>query len=356
MLLRTRLLLGYGYLVGILVLVAVAGLMGLHAVEHDAVDQTQPRIERLDTLVRLLSEASHLRIAAEDLIVDGATPAELSAFATSEASLRRRLTALRGDAAASGAMQDALLPDALARFIESHDSAEAAADPSIETYRSRVDAVHDALVTAIEVDRAHHLEASRAALARVHGTTLRWSLIAGVLVTAALLSLGLITRSLQRDLLARLEAIRRFHSDIEGGDSRRRLDPMRDDELGAAARLANESLDREARLRAKAAGEFAEQRELTLGFLAREPQPMAVFGLDGLLLADTMDGEDRKRLAGLAKLVRDTGRTLMQRTGSGDSSVTEFAIDASTRGRLELLRSEEGRNVGLLLSMWRFDE
>ncbi len=285
---KTRILLGYVYLVGLLLAAAVGASVGFYrlssqlseAIENGSVG-TGPEIELLQAL-----EMEH------DLLVESIPGGEenRAAFEAARADFRANLETLQGT---SRAEERDLLRKVAAdnedfervcdEFFSSDDrgSYHETVFPAFVELRSDVmrliDLTEENLMRAEERLR---IEARRRAMGYA------------VLVIIALLSLVVISRVLQETVLDRLDELRRVVRAIGRGDLRLRASVRYRDELGLVAERINDLLDQWQEAQRRATGDVAAQNQLILAVVERWPEPVAIVRRDGRLLVSTLPDED----------------------------------------------------------------
>lgn len=343
MTLRTRLLLGYGYLVALLLATATVSALGLQ------------RFGR--SLDRILLEDVH-RVEAALVILRA-----LDAHAAAAAALRR---GERDAAAALGAAHQELEraraivvarargPEELERAAglereaaalrAARDRLRAASAPGAEDeleLRRRVDAVRRQALLLLEHDTREMQRAEATARRQAQGFALGLAALAVV----ALLSLGFLSRALQRGVLARLDELKALGDAVAAGDRGRRLRGRHDDELGLLARHLNAALDHQEAQEARTEGRLNQQAQLLLGLVGARPEPTALVGLDGAVISSTLPAAGDARVASFAERIRD------ERQVAAPGAVRRVAdVDGGGGLTLELL-AHRGRPVGWLVTL-----
>ncbi len=194
-----------------------------------------------------------------------------------------------------------------------------------------IDMNHDAMVEASD-------QAQRSATRR--------AVLAGILVLVGILSFGLLSRALRRDILERLQDLRAVAAAIAGGDRRRRAIAVRDDELGMVAGQLNALLDLQQETESRIESRLMEARLALRGLVAGWREPVALFLLSGELVASSLDESDTT-LALLAAASPSLPR--------GEESA-EGAVEREEGGRryaFRLIRAPEGQRVGWLATRVR---
>lgn len=348
MTLRTRILLGYGFLVSLLVLSAFGAALGFHQLGNSIGKVLTDNVASMEAVTAML-EALERQDSALLAALLGEGPAEVS---TSESAFRSALAQARANITLPE--EPAILADIENRFAAyrtARDSLlatrpqhplaayEAETFPAFEAVKTRVldllEANHHAMV---EADRAAQASAARRAV------------LHGVLVTVALLALALVSRAMGRDILEPLTDLRNVAQAIADGDRRRRASAAtRTDELGVVARQLNAMLDAQQSLEGRMQGVLGQQRLLLLGLLEDLATPAVVVALDGLVVASTADEASTRAVEAAARHVRG------QPTGAGAPRQVEIA-GAGRMVTFRLLRSGGDRPAGWLATVAAADQ
>jgi len=352
MTLRVRLLLGYGYLVALLLLAAGSAMLGfLHLSESvDVVlEENYATIRASMRMLEALERQDSATLAA--LLEGGAAADELAgyeesfldALAEAESNVTEEgegpvLTALRGDFERYRTSRQQLIDESPAAPLRAYNDR---VFPAFVTVKRNVLELLDVNQRAmIDADR----EAKRAAVQ--NGAWL------GALVAVALLSLVVLSRALQRRLLARLELLLGGMAGIGGGDFRRRLRIEGDDELAQIADEYNRLLEQLQSREARYQGRLGEERRAVLGLVERLGEGAALYSLSGQLLAQAGDGEGMPAPE-VAQWIEDEGRRRLSELTEDEALAarveTDGADEAAAAYRVELLRAAGGRKVGWLV-------
>lgn len=349
MTLRTRLLLGYGYLTALLLITAVVSALGLQRfgrgldrVLAENVTSMQAAMDMLDALERQSAATFALLLGdAEAKTSLGAADADFAAaldtavehaFAAGEDDL---VAALRQDNEALRRARDRLIAAAPARpMADYHREVE----PPLRAVKQRV-----LELLAKNTESMH--QADRRARKEAQG----FALGLAALVVLALLSLGFMSRALQQTILARLTELKELGDAIAAGDRARRFRARRDDELGLLARHLNVALDRQDAIQAQMEGRFSQQAQLVLGVLGAQPEPAGVAGLDGDLIASTFSGRDEARVASLAERIRAERRAAEPARQGVVRRISD--LDGAGGVTLTLLVANGSRAVGWLVTL-----
>jgi len=287
--LYTRILLSYGYLV-ILVLVGAAGAaLGFHSLGariggmlEDNFQSVRASMTMLESLERqdsavltglLQKESQPQSLAAAEESFEDALKLALSHV--TEEQERPLLAKIATSFEAYRKARDELLAAQVERPLARY---EAECYPYFEAVKVEVrrllDLNHQAMLRA---DR----EAQSAAATRAAGYAL--------LTAIALVSLGLLSQSLRRHIISRLDDLRAVAEAVGQGDFRRRAAEDPRDELGSVASELNRLLDAHENLRGRLDAWQSRQRDLTIGLLQAYDRPVALVDLSGDLMASTLD-------------------------------------------------------------------
>lgn len=346
MTIRTRILLAYGYLVTTLVASAAGSALAFHHLGRSIAtvfsenvaslrvatglldqlerqdsatleallgrDASDPRLEAGDKAFRLLLGQARANVTA---------PGEAAVVARIETSFEAYITARSSILTTSH-------PDPLAAY-------EARALPAFATCKG-------AVVELLELNTV----AIRQADQRSVRLAARASGALALLVAATLLSVGLLSRSLQEGVLERLGRMGADARAIASGDLARRLRVGPQDELGVLAHQLNSALAARDEVEDRMRGVLAQQRQVLLGMLGGLPRPAALLGLDGSLVASTMRPEIETSLMQHRVEIAARGGHAAVPVQS-DQELLE--LDTGTRVSLTPLVAPPGRPVGWLV-------
>jgi len=349
MTLRARLLLGYGYLVALLLLVAgsaVLGFLGLSAGIEVVLDENFESIRAAMTMTEALERQDSAILA---LLIEGREGSGEAARAAASSMIQQEEEFQRALETAAGNVTEADEPAALQRIRERYEVFRQARDeliaerperPLVAYNRAvfpRFSQVKQDVRELLTINQRAMLEADQEAreAAIQSGTWL------GFLVVVALVSLVFLSRALQRQILARLDELRTGVGSIAAG-KHRRLREMGGDELGLIARNVNGLLDRYEELEARSRGRVAQERRLVLGLLGAAGDNAVLYDLSGSRLAGDADlGDADDEVTGW---IRDEGR---RRAASAEPVRQEIGVDGgAVRVELELLIAPGARPAG----------
>jgi methyl-accepting chemotaxis protein len=351
MTLRTRLLIGYGYLVLLLVVTAVSAAIGFFGLSKgidrileenfDSVESSTRMLEALErqdsaTFKHLLGDSSRDRLDEVD-----------ATFENSLAAARANITLER----------EAELIDQIERDYEAYRVAReeliarGPARPLVQ-YNEEVfphfNRVKEDVMTLLDVNHDAMIAADRAAQA----SAMRSGVWLGVLVTIGLLSFVLLTRALQKHLLSRLAEFEEVTEAIASGDEFRRLPVERSDELGTIARHFNTSIDRIDEVRSEARGRLSEYKGLVVGLLAEVPEEAVLLALDGSVIASMLSEAHDTLLMRHRDEIADESKEHFE---TSDSDFFEYDLGEATC-QFELVKSKSRRPVGWLGRVLDADE
>jgi hypothetical protein len=305
MTLRVRLLLGYGYLVALLLLAAGSAMVGFlylsEGIEGVLEDNFQS-IQAAMTMIDALERQDSATLAA--LIERRAEVAEIEdherVFDEALGEAGRNVTE-DGEPEAIAEIQDAFAAyrEARNRLVASQPATPLAAYKQ-EVF-PRFAAVKAAVVELLAINQRAMFEADRQARqgAIQSGTWI------GLLVVIALVSLVFLSRAMQRQILVRVERLASGMAAITAGH--RRLREEGDDELAKIAHQVNRLLDQYDELRGHSQGRLAQERRLVQGLVAGFGSGSALFSLSGELLAGELGAPALERR--VAEWIREEGRT-----------------------------------------------
>ncbi|MCO5166194.1 MAG: hypothetical protein M9894_07475 [Planctomycetes bacterium] len=346
MTLRTRLLLGYGYLVALLLATAMLSALGLQRFGRSLDRVLLEDVRRVEAALAVLHALDQHAAAAAALVGGerGAADAlraagealergraEVAARATEPEELERA-AGLAREAAALRAARDRLLSAPTPRAADELE------------VRRRLQAARGQVLRLLEHDTREMQRAEATARRQAHG----FALGLAALVVVALLSLGAMSRGLQRGVLARLDELKGLGDAVAAGDRGRRLRARHDDELGVLARHLNAALDQQEAVAARVEGRLSQQAQLLLGLVGARGGRAAVVGLDGVVIASTLPAAAEARVASFEERIRDERRAVEPGAGPVVRRVAD--LDGAGGLTLELL-VHHGRPAGWLVTV-----
>jgi methyl-accepting chemotaxis protein len=287
--LATRISLGYWYLVILLVITAAGAALGFHALGSkigrlltENFDSVRASTEMMESLERQDSAVLALLLGKEE--AGEALEASEAAFVKALARARANITIPEEVAI----IED--IEQGFSAFVDARDQLLASVpEHPLQAYNEKTfpifESVKSSVLDLLDINHQAMVEEDRKAQA----TALQRATILALLVLLALFSLAFLSRALNRVLLDRLDELATVAEAIAGGSFNRRAATHYPDELGAVARQLNAVLDREQQIQNAMEGRTALYRDLLIGLLGALPGPAAVIGLDGRLLASTLD-------------------------------------------------------------------
>lgn len=321
MTLRLRLLLGYGYLVALVLVAAGSALLGFLQLSSGIGTVLEENVKSIGAAMRMIEALERQHGATLAALLEGAPPGDELSEAVEEF---REGLAVAVENVTEGDEPEILA--GLERDYEAYRRAcrellaerpqgpagayERVASPHFREVKNGLfrllDANHDAIIQAD--DRARQVALANGA----------WL---GALVAVSLLSFVFLSRAIQSHILARLDHLRQGSEAVAEGDTRRRLLVRRDDELGRVAAAVDRLLDRLQQAEGRSRAEVRRERRLALGLLASHGPGAAVFDLDGRLLAGEPGEEVRRRVREWAR--SKDGRRAPAETGGGADEPAE---------------------------------
>ncbi len=351
--LATKLKLGYGYMAGLLLLGSAGAVIGFsrladrmnQVVRQDlasvmeAVNMVEA-LERQDTaiLARLLGRAgAQTQLAqAEKQFLDALRRSRASAHNPKEQSILSELEARFQDFRNTEEKLSALGPAQQGEY-------ETLLLPKLRRIKELV-------YRFVDVNR----DQAGTQAARARKNAVQAGVILGILAALAILSLGLLARSLTRGILTRLVAMKTDLEERAAGRSNLRLDEKGTDELALLAEQFNRILDAQQALRDRMQGAIAHYKQLVAALAEQGKGPGAVVGMDGSIIWSNLDEATRRLIEEHASDLTEQFRVerlkgLEQRDGETRVSVGETAMRAT------LLTTGPARPVAWLLNPLRDD-
>ncbi len=342
MTLRTRILLGYGYLIALLLLSVSVAALNSSRVAGNARQIRERNIDSLSVAVQMLEQ---LERQDSETLLGLLHPAQGTRLEEAEKTFQSALAAAMAlDEAGGGADGERLarISELFTHYRKvrsdllstQHEDALAAAEDYGGATNHAVIELKQLVLGYLEGKK----DALKMANEEASRTAVEGAVLLGVMVTLALLSLGFLSRSLQRDILGRLLEVGHVTEAIASGDRRRRVRDFHQDELGLVARQLNAALDRQHELESQMQGRLLEQRRGLVGLLNQWPTPAAMIGIDGEVVASTLTADDEAELDRLTPRIRAAAKVLMTRRFV---KAEELAVDikASDGDRLVRVRA-----------------
>lgn len=347
--LRTRLLLGYGYMAVLVLLTAGGAAFGFFSIS-EAIDRILSENFRSVTasveMMEALEHQNTMTMSAlltrenieEGLLLSDQTfyaalgRAEANATIEGEAEL---LEEVRANYAGYVEVRNATLSQRHAQPLRAFSEA---IFPSYIQARQQtfelLDRNHQAI---IEADRNARMTALQ---------TAGWL---GLLVTVALVSMVFLARALQSKILLRLEELNEVAEAILVGEHWRRFDMRENDELGVVSRQLNAALDARDELQAEMRGRINQQKQLVLGLIWGLPGERMLVGLDSHLIASTWTVEHHEVVEATLGWVRERRREILEDFRQTHEPAVIEAQFEGVNVEIRLLATQDGRPVGWLV-------
>lgn len=318
MTLRARLLLGYGYLVALLLLAAgsaVVGFLYLSVGIEEVLEDNFQSIESAMLMIDSLERQDSATLAA--LIERRSEAAEV---ATHEEAFEQAVAEAGENLTEEGE------PEAIARIRRTFAQYRSARDRLVAAQPERPLVAYNqevfprfaevkaAVVELLALNQNAMFEADR----RARQAAIQSGAWLGLLVVVALLSLVFLSRAMQRHVLLRIERLVSEMAAITAGH--RRLREQGDDELTRIAHQVNRLLDQYDELRGSSQGRITRERRLVQGLVASLGPGVALFSLSGELLAgEVADPAVERRIS---EWIQGDGRRQSE-AGEGASATVE---------------------------------
>jgi len=287
--LHTRLLLGYGYLVTLVLIGAAGAALGFFSLGTSIGTVLDENFESVAASMGMLEA-----LERQDSAVLTALMKKQEArrdVRTSEGSFLEALDRARANVTEE---QERPVLDSIAKTYEQYREARdrllaADLERPLASYESdcfpHFESVKTGVRELLELNQQAMVRADREAQAAAARRAVGYA----ALTVLALLSMGWLSRGLQRHVISRLEELRSVAEAVGRGDLRRRAAEQQADELSSVARELNRLLDSHEELRGRLQARQARLRELLLGLLEAQPSPAAVVGLGGEIVASTIE-------------------------------------------------------------------
>jgi HAMP domain-containing protein len=287
--LSTRLLLGYGYLAGLLLLSAAGAALAFHQLGDNISAVLGENFRSVQAGIRMLESLERQDSAALSLLLGHAEGR--ARMADADETFGESLAAARANITIED--EAGILDRIEQRFDDYRDVRDevlaAPAEDRLGEYERRAFGLFEQVKAGVrELIDVNHAAMQRAdEHARSAATTN--AALHGLLVAVALLSLAPLSASMRRHVLSRLEEIGAVSQAISAGDLGRRLDERHNDELGQTARQLNRVLDRHQVLEAELGGHRSQMRGLTQALLLQLPLPAVLFSTSGEVMESTLE-------------------------------------------------------------------
>ena len=299
----TRLLLGYAYLVTLIVVVATTAAVGIHSLGATIAAVHERDSASVRAALRMVEAIERLDSAVLTRLLEPAAPT--TAMDAADATFRAALAEARAHTAL--AEEEAIITDIedfYQRYREARERLLAAApERPLAAYEAeafpRFEVVKRRVLDLIGVNQQKMAAADRAARSEAKSKAVTH----GLLVLVALLSLIVLWRAMDRDVLSRLVELKVVAQSIAAGEVHRRADEGHRDELGVVAAQLNAILDRQEAMRGQVEARHSQLRQVVLALLAAWPTPAVLLSPAGAILASTMAEDDTEAVVQAAGLV-----------------------------------------------------
>lgn len=337
MTLRVRLLLGYGYLVALLLAAAASALLGFLELSAGIDEVLEENFRSIRASMRMIESlerqdsATLAALAGGEVQGAGMAPLEkefLDALNDAEGNVTEGaepqiLGAVRKGFETYRENRDALLASRPERPLAAYDRE---VFPHFSAVKAKV-------LELLDINQEAMIEADR----RARETAIGSGVWLGFLVAVALVSLVFLSRALQRRVLSRLSELRQGMAAIAAGDLGRRLREEGGDELTSIACQFNSLLDQYEELGGSLRGRLALERRLVVALVG---EGRALYGLAGELLAGELGGAERA----LGRRLRERHR---ERGAKQEPGLETLSLDGADF-EVRLLQASGDRPVGWL--------
>lgn len=342
----TRLRLSYLFLVVLLLAIAGGSALEFHRYGTRLERDLGQAYASADAAVTMLASFEREREAVEALLHDrGAGPEALAAAREAlDLSIARieGTTALESEGPIRARIRERV--DRFRALSEELLAADSIGIEAIDAYETQVyPEIAGARAAIVEVLALNHRVMSDAGQAARQGAWRR-ALGLAIVVTIALLSFTLLSRLLQRHVIAPLDDLRKTADAVALGETQRRVLVDADDELGVVGRQLNALLDRQEDLLSESAGRLTAQKQLLLALVRACDPPVAIVALDGHLVASNLPEED-------AGAVADLSAELAERARGQNGGEVRLPARGSRIAVCRLLTTTEGRPTGWLVRL-----
>ncbi len=349
MTLRIRLLLGYGYLIALHLLTAVSSAAGFYHLSKGIDRVLKENFESIDAAMGMQEALERQESAVLVIMLEPAVGSD--ALALADAAFDRELARARGNVTQKreGDILDLLQQSYTAyRAARNQYLLEHPEEAAYGQYRDRTaglfQGVKNQVFSLMELNQQGMLDADH----RARRTAMQNSVMLGVMVVVAMLSLLVLLRRFQEGFLLRLHDLRDTTEAIARGESKRRLPQFGSDELGLIAKRLNETLDAHSRTVNELQGMINQSKELLLGTLSGLKEKVALFGLDGAVHATNLPPKEEKDLLDVSQWIEKKGKPILKDVRKGNKMVPASVRCGETQAEVQLLLAGEHRPVGWL--------
>ncbi|MFH1434716.1 MAG: HAMP domain-containing protein [Pseudomonadota bacterium] len=349
---RTKVLLGYGFMVVLLMAVAGSSAVGFNELYASISRNLAERRSGVEAATGLLESLERQDSATLALIISGNSESQIEQMKGSDERFLALLKDVRSDAAD---LERDLTESISSHFIHYRKQRDAfLAAPGSKTlasYEERLFPLFWAVRQEVFRLLSLNYDQFERAEGEVQSTAIRNGIYLGILVMVALLAIMILSSMMRKHVLNPLAELADFSEDFSQGKSRRRLTVRGNDEIGRTARNINRILDSLDAREAQYDGRQSVLRQLLLALLDAFREPTAAVGLDGMLLASTMTQAGEDALLALIPQIRKRGEALLDDRGEAGDARVEFeeAGGAGRKVRVQLLRAQGKQPVGWLV-------
>lgn len=352
--LRTRLLVGYGYMTLLLLFTAGSAAFGFFTIS-EAIDRilsenfrsVSASVDMMDALEResaLTMQAMLAGSLGDEEVYD------IDQVFRSALDAAKDNVTLEGEAELLESIEESFIAFQAVRGRVFEDELE---EMPLEIFANLVFPsyleVRRGVVALLEANHQAIIVADREA----RETALQMAGWLGFMVTLALFSMVLLARELQRKILARLDELRDVAESLITGDHSRRFEAGMPDELGLVSRQLNSALDARDELQAEMRGRLNQQKQLVLGLLSEVQGELLLLGLDGQLIASNCETLKADSLEPVRKWLLDNRRFVLQSFRDGERDLAMAAQPGGIPLSIRLLAAEGRRPVGWLIQIRR---
>lgn len=346
---RTRLLLGYGYLVALLLLSVGGAAVGFFELSGSIDRVLESNVVTVRASTAMLEALERQDSAVLTALLSPEPMGE--EIETADAAFAEAFERANAQASADEHEMLERLERAHGAYLDARaELLRAPHDRPLAAYKERLFPSFNRVKADVLELLEHEHRAIVAADRQARETAVENGAWLGFLVALALVSLVYLTRALQRDILMRLSRLEETAEAIAAGEANRRLDAAHDDELGTLARHFNAALDHQDELRARMRGRLDEQRQLLLGLLSRPTKHAGLLGLDGRFIAASFDPTETRIVGEHREWLRTAGQkeAIAWETGTPIPTHDE-PLDDGRRLHFELLTADSSRPVGWIV-------
>jgi HAMP domain-containing protein len=344
--LRLRILLGYGYLVALLLLATGSAIFGFFQLSGGVGVMLEENLVSVGAAMAMIEALERQDSATLSALIDPSAEGPLVDLATYQREFREAL-----ERAASNLTEEGE-DEVVAALRRDFDEYRRARDALIEERPERLLAGYNSRValpfTKVKSEALRLLALNQEAMARtdraMRDTALRSGTWLGFVVAMALISFVFLSRAMQRSVMGRLQRLETGIQAVAAGRQRRLAEEGRD-ELGIVSRRVNALLDQYEELERGSHGRLAQERRLVLALVRACGEGNVLLGLSGEVLAGSVP--DQGLATRLTEWIRAEGREHVE--AAGQAEATRATVSAGgALAELELLLAPPARPVGWL--------